>query len=61
MGGEAAYLIDLTGQHNKAMWIITVALLLVTALAWAVSSLSPKLFLARAIGGFLSRMMRILK
>jgi hypothetical protein len=59
--GEAAYLIDLIGQHNKAMWMISVALLLVTALAWAVSSLSPKLFLAGAIGGFLSRMMRILK
>lgn len=59
--GEAATLIDLIGRHNKAMWMITIALLLVTALAWTVSSLNPKLFLAGAIGGFLSRMMRILK
>lgn len=49
------------GWHNKAMWMTTTALLLTTALALVVPDPHPRLFIAGAIGGFLSRMMRMLK
>lgn len=58
---EISHFITMIGWHNKAMWMTTVALLLTTSLAFTVSSPNPKLFLAGAIGGFLSRMMRMLK
>ena len=47
--------------HNKAMWMTTVALSLTTALAITIPSPHPRLFIAGAIGGFLSRMLRMLK
>ena len=58
---EISHFITMIGWHNKAMWMTTIALLLTTSLAFTVSSPNPKLFLAGAIGGFLSRMMRMLK
>src|ERR1043165_4922403 len=53
--------VDSIRWHNKAMWMTTIALLLTTALALTVQSPNPTLFIAGAIGGFLSRMMRMLK
>ncbi len=58
---EISNFTTMIGWHNKAMWMTTIALLLTTSLAFTVSSPNPKLFLAGAIGGFLSRMMRMLK
>ena len=45
--------------NNKAMWVIITALLLITMLGWFLGN--PILFLAGAVGGFLSRIGNILK
>lgn len=48
-----------TDLQNRTMWLTSTALLLIAGLGWVGGH--PELFLAGAIGGFLGRLMRVLK